>query len=254
MKNLFYLFLLSPMVLFAQTSSDYLVFQIATLNVSPANSSQVEASMAEHNKKFHAAGPHGARVYTVETGPNSGAYKWVMGPAPWSAFDTRPSDDMHNLDWKSNVSLQLEEGGNNEYTRLDPALSRFQKDFTINKLFVRYYDIERGKIEEAKEILKNINKVFAEKIPDETYGVYFNEIPSTSSGKDITIISFFDKYAWMAIDNDFNTKYEEVFGKGSAKPMWEQWFAITKGYECEIWEFHEDLSGIDGSIKAAERQ
>lgn len=253
MKKLIYLFLLSPVIAFSQAGTE-LIFEIATHSVSRDNVAQVEHAMGAHNKKYHASGANGVRVYIVQSGHDSGKYKWVMGPGPWSALDTRPSDDSHNSDWTANVERYLGEENNAEYISMDPALSRFPADFNIDKLFVRYVDVARGKMDEAKEILKKITRVYTEKIPGEAYGIYFNEIPSTSAGRDITIVSFFDKYAWMGQDDGFNAKYDEIFGKGSVETMWDQWQAITIAQECEIWEYQEELSGLPPLVKAAERK
>ena len=253
MKNLLFILLCAPLIAFSQAGTE-LIFEIGTMSVSREYKSQVEHAMAEHNKKFHASGPAGVRVYTVVTGENSGDYKWVMGPGPWSSFDSRPNDESHTSDWQGNVDRYLDEEGNTEYISMDRELSRFPNDFNVSKLFVRYIDVSRGKMKEAKEIIKKITRVYAEKIPNETYGVYYNEIPSTSSGRDITIVSFFDKYAWMASDDNFNAKYDEIYGKGAADAMWRTWQDITLGQENEIWEYQEDLSGLGPLVKAAERK
>ncbi len=253
MKKLLYLLLVCPFMAFSQAPSE-LVFEINTIKVSPAKVPQIESAMGAHNKKYHASGPNGVRVYTVQTGSGTGDYKWVMGPGPWGALDTRPDDPAHNLDWDANVERNLEQGGTTEYIKLEPSLSRFPNDFNVNKLFVRYVDVARGKMDEAKEILKKINRVYAEKIPGETYGIYYNQIPSTSSGRDITIVSFFDKWAWMGMDDDFDAKYNEIYGKGAADAMWDAWMACTVAQECEIWEYQPDLSGLPAMVKAADRQ
>jgi hypothetical protein len=177
-----------------------------------------------------------------------------MGPAPWSSLDNRPKDDAHNLDWDANVARNLGEDGNNEYIRFDPAMSRFPNDFNIDKLFVRYVDVVRGKMDKANEILKKIHRVYAEKIPGETYAVFYNEIPSTSSGRDITIVSYFNSWAWMAQDDNFNAKYDEIYGKSSSGAMWAEWNQVTVSQESEIWSYQEKLSGLGPLIKAAERQ
>ncbi len=253
MKKILFLFLLSPLMGIAQPQ-DYLMFEINTLKVSPAKAAQVEAAMGVHNKKYHASGPSGVRVYDVLGGPNAGDYKWVMGPAPWSAMDNRPDDPLHNLDWDANVGSNLMPGGGVEYIRFDPKLSRFPMDFNVSKLFVRYIDVARGKMDTVKAMLEKIHKVYMDKIPAETYGVYFNELPSSSSGRDITIVSFFDKFAWMAVDDGFNAKYDEEFGKGSSAQFWKSWMDNTTGYETEIWKYDPDLSGLPAGVKAAERQ
>jgi hypothetical protein len=67
-------------------------------------------------------------------------------------------------------------------------------------------------------------------------------------------VSFFEKYAWMSTDDGFDAKYNEMYGKGSADEMWNQWRAITLGQESEIWSFREDLSGLPALVKAADRQ
>lgn len=254
MKKLIYLFLLSPFVGFSQSADDYLIFEIETFSASPANAGKVENGLAAHNKKFHASGPGGVRVYVVQTGPRTGDYKWVMGPAPWAALDTRPQGEAHDLDWQANVGRDLNEGGNTEYIRFDQSLSRFPNDFNIDKLFVRYIDVVRGKMDKVNEILKKIHRVYTEKIPGETFGIYYNEMPSSSSGRDITVVSFFNSYAWMAQNDHFNEKYDEIYGKGSADAMWSLWQQYTVGTESEIWEYQEEMSGLPAAVKAADRQ
>ncbi len=207
MKKLIYFILLSPIWAFAQTPVQDLIFEISTMRATPEHGSQVDNAMGVHNKKYHASGPHGVRVYVVASGTHSGEYKWVMGPAPWSALDTRPDDDAHNNDWENNVARYLEPQGNTEYIRFDPKVSRFPADFNVNKLVVWYVGIARGKTDKVKEILEKVHKVYKEKIPGETYGIYYNELGSSSSGRDLVIVSFFDKYAWMSNDDGFEAKY-----------------------------------------------
>lgn len=253
MKNFLLILLCLPVMGFCQ-SAEPLIFEIVTMSVSKANASQVEKAMGAHNKKYHPSGPSGARVYTVETGINSGDYKWVMGPGPWSALDNRPSDPAHDADWDDNVDKYVEPGENVEYIRFDPSLSRFPADFNIDKLWVQYIDVARGKMDEMKELLKKVQKVYAEKIPGQAYGIYYNEFPSTSSGRDLTIVFYFDKYAWMGIDDGLDAKYDEVYGKGSSEAMWNDWRENTIGVETEIWQHNAELSGLPTLVKAAERQ
>ncbi|MEO6133149.1 MAG: hypothetical protein ABIQ02_15010 [Saprospiraceae bacterium] len=251
-KSLLFL-LFFPLFGFAQTP-EYLMFEITSLNVSPANVPMVEAAMGAHNKKYHASGAYGVRVYTVQNGSHTGQYKWVMGPGTWSGLDSRPSDALHDMDWGTNVARNLEPGTMTEYIRFDNKLSRFPSDFNVNRLYVRYVDVARGKMDKAKELLGKVLKVYADKIPGETYGVYYNEVPSSSDGRDITIVSFFDKYSWMSTDDGFDAKFEEVYGKGSMATFWNEWMGATVGQENEIWEYDADLSGLSAEVKAAERK
>jgi hypothetical protein len=78
MKKFLLFFLLSPFMGITQTS-DALIFEIVTINISPEKMTQVESAMGAHNKKYHASGPHGARVYTVATGTNAGVLQMGHG-------------------------------------------------------------------------------------------------------------------------------------------------------------------------------
>ena len=66
MKKLVYLFLLSPIIAFSQAGTE-LIFEIATHSVSRDNVAQVEHAMGAHNKKYHASGANGVRVYIVQS-------------------------------------------------------------------------------------------------------------------------------------------------------------------------------------------
>jgi hypothetical protein len=85
-------------------------------------------------------------------------------------------------------------------------------------------------------------------------GIYRNELPSTSEGKDVIMAFFFDKYAWMGIDNGFDKKFEEVYGKDSWKTFMAEWNTQVKALESEIWEYREDLSGLPPKVIAADRK
>jgi hypothetical protein len=175
-----------------------------------------------------------------------------MGPGPWAALDSRPADDAHGNDWQYTVGQHTLPGGSNDYIRFDPELSRFPKDFTIGKLWVTFYDVEKGKMDAVKETLKKGHDVYRDKIPGDTYGIYFNEMPGGEY--DFTIVWFFDKYAQVPVDNGFGKLMEDVYGKEAADLIWKEWNANVTVTGSEIWEFRPDLSGLDGMVKAAERQ
>ncbi len=253
MKKLLFLLLFSPLMGISQTP-DYLIFEIETLRPTPANVVRIEKGLASHNKQYHPSGLHGARVYEVLNGPNSGDYKWVMGPTHWSALDTRPASDMHDSDWRKKVGSLLQPVGNTTYVRADPNLSRFPADFKLNKLLIRYVDVLPGKSKEVEGLLSKIQKVYAEKEPTATYGVYYNELPNSSEANDLTIVDYFDKYKWMSEEYDLGVKFEEIYGAGSWESFWNDWRKATGDQSFEIWEFRGDLSGMSSDVKVAERQ
>lgn len=235
-------------------NTEPLIFENGLIKCSPANVKQFEKGVAAHNKKYHAEGPYGARVYTIGNGPNTGSYMWVMGPLPWSAMDSRPKLEGHDEDWTNNVMPYMLPEGDQTYWEFEVELSHFPKDFMLKNLLVDMYDVKRMKGQEAKDLLKKINKVMVEKFPDESFGIYTNEFPSTKEGRDIAFISFFEKSAWLGEDNDFVAKYNSVHGAGSFAKFLKDWEDVTNGSETEMWRYRADLSGLSGEIKAAERQ
>ena len=100
---------------------------------------------------------------------------------------------------------------------------------------------------------KEGHDAYAAKSPNETFGIYTNEFPSTKEGKDLAVISFFDKSAWLGEDHSIAKKYDEMNGTGSWDQFLKDWMDVTNGGETEIWMYVPELSGISGDVKAAAR-
>lgn len=252
MKSLFLLLFLMPLAAWAQDAGKELVFEITEIRVSPDKVPQFEAGVASHNKKYHTEGPSGARVYWVASGPHTGEYRWVMGPGPWASFDNRPNDDAHSNDWQNAVNQHLLPGGATDYIKLDPSLSRFPKDFNVNKLWVSYAKVKNGKMKEAKELMKKYTAVYEKHLPDQTFGVYFNEMPGEDYN--MTLVWFFDKYKEIPEDNGAEKYFEEMYGKAKLKKMGKEWEEYVSPMRSEIWEYRSDLSGVSPLVRAAERR
>ncbi|WP_411031894.1 hypothetical protein [Spongiimicrobium sp. 3-5] len=254
MKNVFYLMLLVPVIAISQTATEYAVFENGMITAHPAKITEFEAGMAAHNKKYHAESPYGARVYWISNGSNVGSYMWVMGPLPWSALDNRPAQEGHDADWNTNVLPYMMPEGNQTYWKFEAALSHFPKDFNIAKLHINMFDIKRFQRQKALELVKKIQRVMVEKLPEDTYGIYTNELPSTKEGRDMVFVSFFDKFSWMGEDIEFPKKFNEVHGEGAFADFLKEWGEVTHGGEQELWIFREDLSGLSGAVQAASRE
>ncbi len=247
---------LLPLLAISQNSTEYGVFENALLTPNPTQINQFEKGITAHNKKFHGDGPYGARVYAISNGPNTGNYVWVMGPFPWSSLDNRPAQkDGHDTDWDSNVAAYSMPGsGQQSYWKFNSEVSNFPKDFTLKNLLVDYYDVTRGKMKDAMKLIEKIKKVYTEKLPNQTFGIYTNEFSNTKEGRDLAVISFFDKSAWLGIDNGLDKKFDEVYGAGSWSQFLKDWYAVTDGGESELWAYRPDLSGISGDVKISERK
>ncbi len=253
-KKLFYLLLLSPLLVLSQNTKEYYVFENVMLTVKPDKIKQFEKGIAAHNVKFHSDNVYGARVYSIASGLNAGKYVWTMGPITWSDMDNRPSKSGHDDDWSNNVAPYMTLGTEVTYWKYKADLSNFPQDFKVKKLKVDVYDITRFQGEKVMKIMAKVKKVMITKFPKEAFGVYVNEFSGTKEGKDLAYVSFFEKSAWLGKDGEFSKKYDEVFGKGSFKEVIKEWGQVTVGSQSELWVYREDLSGKSSEVNAAQRK
>ena len=253
MRKLMCTLLLLPLMAMAQTN-EALVIENVMLTVNPEKIMEFEAGIAAHNNQFHADGPYGARVYNILNGKNAGKYMLIMGPLPWSAMDGRPSSQEHTDDNNKNISKYLTPEVEVNYMKMHPDLSNFSKDFEINKVSVFMIDIKRFKQQEfVEKVLKKVTKVYKEKMPDQIYGIYSNEL-NNMDGMDFAWVDFFDSSSWMAREDKFMQQFEEVHGAGSFKQFLADVEATTDGDRTEIWVLRKDLSGANAKVMAATRQ
>jgi len=253
MKKLFYTLLLLPLFVVSQTNES-MVIENVMLTVNPEKIMEFEAGIAAHNKKFHAEGPYGARVYNVINGKNAGKYMLIMGPLPWSAMDGRPASKEHTDDNIKNINKFLMPDVEVNYMKMHPELSNFSKDFEINKISVFMIDIKRFKeMDFMEKVVKKVVKVYKEKMPDQIFGIYTNELGSVD-GLDFGWVDFFDSSSWLGKEDKFVQNYEEVHGAGSFVKFLADVEATTDGERTEIWTLRKDLSGPDAKVMAATRQ
>lgn len=251
MRAFFYWMLLIPFLVISQNDKEYAVFEYGMMTANPEYITDFEEGVANHNNKYHTDGMYGSRIYQINNGPDYGKYMWVMGPIPWSAFDDRPQQEGHDEDWKKNIEPYTIAGGEQIYWRFYPELSNFPKDFNIKNIMLDLYDVKRFKKDEVLVLMKKAKKVFNEKYPDNSFGVYYNEFPNYRDGKDLAVVSFYENSSWLAKTEGFSKNYEAVHGKGSFEDFLKEWAKLTYGKRTEILNFREDLSGIDGEMKGS---
>ncbi|TDQ29390.1 hypothetical protein [Zeaxanthinibacter enoshimensis] len=254
MKNLIFLLFLLPLMAVSQGSTDYPVITNLQLTPLPGKIVQFEQGLAEHNKKFHADGGNGARVYWVSSGKNAGRYMWVMGPTTWSAMDTpiQPEKE-HNDHWNQKIAPFAETVGRVDYWRFHPEYSNFPADFDIDNLLVFVMDIKPFKGMQAIEIVKKVQKLYMEKYPDEPYGVYVNEL-SNLEGQDLAWVDFFGNMNYMSRPDTFPQDFETVHGEGSFMKFLKEVEDSVEGTHEELWVYRPDLSGLGPKVTAASRQ
>ncbi len=254
MKKVMFVLLIWSGLTLSLNAQESVVFENVMLTVNPEKITEFEAGIAAHNKKFHGDGAYGARVYNVINGKNAGKYMLVMGPLSWSAMDARPSGQDHTDDNNKNINRYLESDVDVNYMKMHPKLSNFSKDFEIKKLSVSMIDVKRFKQKEfIEKVLTKVVKVYKEKMPEQMFGVYSNEM-SNMEGMDFGWVDFFDNSSWMGNENKFAEYFKEVYGAGSFETFMADVEATTDGDSTEIWELRKDLSGTSAQVKAASRQ
>lgn len=237
----------------AQTNEG-LILENVMLTVNSENIEEFEAGIAAHNKKFHTDGPYGARVYSILNGKNAGKYMLIMGPLPWSAMDGRPSTQEHTDDNNRNINKYLTPDVEVNYMRMHPKLSNFSKDFEIKKVSVFMIDVKRLRQKEFMEkVLNKVVEVYKQKMPEQMYGVYSNEM-NNMDGLDFGWVDFFEGSSWLGREDKFSQYFEEVHGAGSFSTFLADVEATTDGDRTEIWELRKNLSGSSSQIKAITRQ
>ena len=103
------------------------------------------------------------------------------------------------------------------------------------------------------KVIKKVAQVYKEKMPDQIYGVYSNEM-NNMDGMDFGWVEFFDSSSWLGKENTFPQYFEEVHGADSFSKFLEDVQATTDGERTEIWALRKDMSGASPEVKAAQRQ
>ncbi len=251
MRAFFYWMLLIPLLVVSQSNNEYSVIEHGMMMANPKYITEFEAGVASHNNTYHTDGMYGSHIYQINNGSNYGQYVWVMGPIPWSAFDDRPKQEGHDEDWNAIIEPYTIPDADGLYWRFYPELSNFSKDFTIKNVRVDIFDIKRFQDDEVMKLVKKIHEVMKQEYTNDPFGVYKNEFPSETDGRDLAFFSFYESSAWLGKNVDFSQKFEKVHGKGSYKNFLIDWGNVTNGKQTELWSFREDLSGISGEIKAS---
>ena len=115
-------------------------------------------------------------------------------------------------------------------------------------------DVKRIKQQDfIEKVLKKVSKVYKEKMPDQLFGVYSNEM-NNMDGMDFAWVDFFENSSWLGKENKLPQYFEEVHGAGSFAQFMTDVEATTDGDRTEIWELRNDLSGSSAQVKSATRQ
>ena len=253
MKSIFYWMMLLPFLVFSQNqqsnNEEYLIVGTTIFSAKSDKAKEFSEGMKNHNEQFHAEGAMGVRIFNIMNGQNAYDYMAVIGPMTWSDLDKpNPNQDAHDEDWNTNVVPYMENEDEVTYWRFHSNFSNFPTNFEMSKLRVTMWDIERGKYNAMLSKLEKVTKVLKEKSPETPFGIYTNEFSSTQSGQDLSVVYFFDDFAWLGKDQRLKEKYDEVYGSGTFDSFVEEWIDISKGAAREVWIYNQSLSGIEPQV------
>lgn len=227
------LFMAATMIAFGQ--SDYKMLELVYLKPYPgADLEAASKAMAEHNKKFHAEDPFKASVWSNLTGSMVGTWVWVMYPANFTAYDSRPAGKDHDADWDQTIGPYFKVVAN-EYWKEDEKLSYVPEDFKSGEKVVwTIFDIAPGDSYRFKAMLEKIVEVYRQKKYDHNFSVYWNQFEN-KDGRDVAIEVMFDKWGWLDEDHSIKKDYEEIHGEGS-------WWRIIEEYRDVVISAEDELS------------
>ena len=227
---------------FAVGQDDYEMMELVYLKPIPgADLEEASKAMAEHNKKYHAEDPYKASVWSNLTGSRVGQWVWVMNPATFSYYDSRPAGKEHDKDWDKVVAPYFELVAN-EYWKEDSKLSYMPEDFTKGgKVVFTVYDIRPGDSYRFKALLEKISEVYKQKKYTYDFTVYWNKFDN-KEGRDVAIEVMFDKWAFLDEDHALKTDYEEIHGEGSWWKLIEEYRDVVVSSEDELSVLMPDMS------------
>ncbi|MBD0776699.1 hypothetical protein HPE56_02740 [Maribacter sp. ANRC-HE7] len=248
MKKLMFILVILPFMALSQNNQERPIIENVMFSPIAGKTAEFEAGIAAHNKKFHAEGPYGVRIYNILNGENAGKYMNIMGPLTWNLIDNRPHSAAHEEDMNKNVNPYLSAEVEVNYMKMHPELSNFSKDFEINKVSVFVIDVKRFKQKEFMDkVVNKVVKVYKEKMSDQIFGIYTNEL-NNKEGMDFAWVDFFDNSSWLGKEDKFAAYYEEVHGAGSFADFLTAVEATTNGDYVEIWNLRNELSGPNAKV------
>lgn len=222
---------------------DYQMFETQYLKVLPGHDTAFAAALTQHNQEFHAEGAYGAAVDFITTGPHSGQYAWVMGPATFTALDARPTGDPHDADW--NKVLAHAESHTNEYWRMNETLSSPLSEAEAAGrpiLRVRYFEVANNAL--FIKTQEQIEAVAAER--GATGRNFYRRQFAHRDGRDWVLVTWMEN--WAALDEPggggFREDFVELHGQAAWDTYLEERAEAVVSTEDEFRQRIADMSGV----------
>ncbi len=228
---------------FAQ--ADYTMYRTVYITPKYDKLKELGKVMAEHNKEYHSEGPNQAYIWLIQTGPHTGDWLYVFGPATFTEMDNIDMAESHKDHWISEVMPFVADVSNGEYWRMDDELTWIPKDFeNPGKEVLTFFEVKDFEEYRFKAILEKVQAVYEAKAYDHFFQVYNTQF-SSACGRDVLIAGSFANWAFFDKDRTFKKDFEELHGEGSWSMLMEEYKDVVVSSYDEIIIYSPELSGVE---------
>ena len=199
-----------------------------------------EKALAAHAQKYH-KGNWKWRVFTVESGPDAGAYHITEGPLGWDDVDNRGDlGKAHTADWDINIAPLLTDRSENSYSVYRADLSSVALTDYSDKIAITHIFPKPGYSEDLEEIIKKLKKTWD--ASGQTVAVY----EASASGPPQMALVYRYKQGLKERTTGFRKPMKERYIQANGDKSWDEYTkALRNGIDntwSEMLFFHADLS------------
>jgi hypothetical protein len=237
MRKLFLALTCLPFMAVAQTNN---VFSIDRVFPKVGQTQQYEKALVAHQQKYH-KGDWAWQVYTVETGPDAGAYRTVEGPTSWDKFDHRGTlGEAHTTDYSKTVAPYLTEKSSTSFTVFREDLSTAKITDRADKAVMNHIYPKPGYGEDVEELFKKLKKVW--EASGQSVGVY--EVSSSGEPQFIAMVLY--KQGLKEREVGFRKPFKERYNAANGEGSWAAYIQSIKDAVDHTWSeilyYHPELS------------
>ena len=237
MRKALLLCLLIPLLSIGQNRT---VVSVNRIFPKPDKIAELEKALANHAQKYH-TGTWKWRIFSIESGPESGGYHITEGPLTWDEVDKRGDlGKEHMNDWHKNVMVHAADRGTSSYSVFRDDLSTIQMTDYSDKIAINHVYPKPGRSTHVENTIMNVKKVW--QAANQTIAVY----ESSSSGPAQFAIVTRYKNGLKERERNFRApmkeRYTAVHGTGSFDKYLDEITNNTERSWTELLFYRAELS------------
>ncbi len=199
-----------------------------------------EKALTAHAQKYH-TGNWKWRVFTIESGPDAGAYHIVEGPNSWDDIDTRGDlGKAHSADYAMNIAPLLSDRGSTMYALYRADLSTVALTDYSNRIAINHLFPKPGYGADLEDGIKKLKKAW--EAGGQTVAVYE---ASSSGPAQYTIVTRY-KQGLKERNMGFRAPMKDRFIKANGEKSWDEFIQLQRSAVDHSWSellfYHPELS------------